>query len=110
MNAVITRSGDALARIGGEEFAILLPATCEAAAWQVAERVRQAVSDLHIAHAASKVGHQVTISIGLAQLEFGHTTRFDALFDAADQALYRAKKNGRNRVESSLSQPLQGVA
>jgi len=110
MNTAITRSGDALARIGGEEFAILLPATSEAAAWQVAERVRLAVSALHIAHAASHAGPHVTISIGLAQLEFGRTNQFDTLFDAADQALYRAKKNGRNRIESSLSPSPQSVS
>jgi diguanylate cyclase (GGDEF)-like protein len=104
MNTAITRSGDALARIGGEEFAILLPATSEAAAWQVAERVRLAVSDLHIPHAASKAGSHVTISMGLAQLEIGCTSHFDALFEAADQALYRAKANGRNRIESTAQE------
>ena len=99
MSATITRSGDALARIGGEEFAILLPATSEAAAWQVADRLRTAVVDLHIAHPASAAGPWVTISIGLAQMQPGRTKDFDALFDAADQALYRAKANGRNRIE-----------
>jgi diguanylate cyclase (GGDEF)-like protein len=101
MNAAIARSGDAVARIGGEEFAILLPATPTQAAWQVAERVRLAVEELRIAHATSRVGPHVTISVGLAQLEIGRTPDFDTLFDAADQALYRAKQNGRNRVESS---------
>lgn len=100
MNTAIIRSGDALARIGGEEFAILLPATNAAAAWQVAERVRQAVADLHIAHAASAAGAWVTISVGLAQLEAGYTPDFDALFEEADQALYRAKEKGRNRIET----------
>lgn len=99
MNAAVARSGDALARIGGEEFAILLPATSAPAAWQVAERVRQAVADLRIPHAASHVGPHVTISIGLAQLEVGRTPDFDTLFEAADQALYQAKLKGRNRVE-----------
>lgn len=100
MNDAITRSGDALARIGGEEFAILLPATDLAAACQVAERVRLAVFDLHIAHAASTTGPYVTISMGVAQLVIGQTSHFGALFDRADQALYRAKANGRDRVES----------
>ena len=102
MNSVITRSGDALARIGGEEFAILLPATHAAAAWQVAQRVRLAVSELHLPHAASSTGPFVTLSIGLAQLELGRTPHFEALFDEADQALYQAKAEGRNRVCSSL--------
>lgn len=101
MNTAIIRSGDGLARIGGEEFAILLPATSATAALQVAERVRQAVADLRIAHAASGVGPWVSISVGLAQLEAGRTPDFDALFEAADQALYRAKEKGRNRIEFS---------
>jgi len=63
--------------------------------------VRLAVEELRIAHATSRVGPHVTISVGLAQLEIGRTPDFDTLFDAADQALYRAKQNGRNRVESS---------
>ena len=100
MNGAIARSGDALARIGGEEFAVLLPATTTAAAWQVAERLRSAVADLRIPHAGSQFGPWVTISIGLSQLEPGQTHHFEALFDAADQALYRAKANGRNRIES----------
>jgi diguanylate cyclase (GGDEF)-like protein len=98
MNSAITRSGDALARIGGEEFAILLPATHAAAAWQVAQRVLLAVCELRMPHAASNAGPFVTVSIGLAQLEFGRTLHFEALFDEADQALYRAKAEGRNRV------------
>lgn len=101
MNTAIIRSGDGLARIGGEEFAILLPATSATAALQVAERVRQAVADLRIAHAASGVSPWVSISVGLAQLEAGRTPDFDALFEAADQALYRAKEKGRNRIEFS---------
>jgi diguanylate cyclase (GGDEF)-like protein len=105
MQSVITRSGDVLARIGGEEFTVLMPNTSEVDAWRVAERVRAAVSGLRLAHAASTVGPSVTISIGLAQLHLESATDFDALFDAADQALYRAKENGRNRVESS-SPPL----
>ena len=110
MNSAIARSGDALTRIGGEEFAILLPATNEAAALQVAERVRLAVSEMQIAHAASISGAHVTISIGVAQLRFGRITHFDALFEAADQALYRAKENGRNRIEASLAAPQSGMA
>lgn len=110
MNSAIARSGDAVARIGGEEFAILLPATPADAAWQVAERLRQAVAELGIAHAASPVGPHVSISIGLAQLEVGRTPDFDTLFEAADQALYRAKAQGRNRTVSSNARNLPDPA
>lgn len=102
MQSVVTRSGDVLARIGGEEFTVLLPNTGEVDARQVAERLRVAVSDLQLAHVASKTGSHVTISVGLAQLDLEGVTDFEALFDAADQALYRAKEKGRDRVESSL--------
>ena len=101
MQSVITRTGDVLARIGGEEFIVLMPNTSEVDARRVAERVRAAVSGLHLAHAASTVGPHVTISIGLAQLPMRDMAHFDALFEAADQALYRAKEKGRDRVESS---------
>ncbi|MDR3369878.1 GGDEF domain-containing protein [Rhodoferax sp.] len=106
---VISRSGDVLARIGGEEFAVMLPNTSEPDAWQVAERLRVAVSDLRLAHAASETGSHVTISIGLAQLLPRYGTDFEALFEAADQALYRAKSKGRDRIESSLPPIPQGV-
>jgi len=109
IRSVITRSGDVLARIGGEEFTVLMPNTSEIDAWHVAERVRIAVSALHLAHAAPKAGSHVTISIGLAQLKPRDMPHFDALFEAADQALYRAKKKGRNRVESSLPPMPEGV-
>ena len=65
---------------------------------------------MQIAHAASISGAHVTISIGVAQLRFGRITHFDALFEAADQALYRAKENGRNRIEASLAAPQSGMA
>lgn len=102
MQSVITRSGDVLTRIGGEEFTVLLPNTIQTDAWMVAERLRAAVSGLQLVHAAAKPRSIVTISVGLAQLQLESATDFEALFDTADQALYRAKKKGRDRVESSL--------
>ncbi len=101
MLQAVPRGGDALARIGGEEFAVLLPATTQASAWMVAERLRLAVANLHLAHAQSSVAPWDTVSIGLAQLQPGQHTCFEDLFEAADQALYRAKEAGRNRAVSS---------
>ncbi len=98
LRASLRRAGDMVARIGGEEFAVLLPAATQETALKLAEYFRQAVAELAILHAASGVAKHVTISIGLAVLEADGVDTFDALFKQADQALYRAKAGGRNRV------------
>lgn len=83
-----TRNTDqTAARYGGEEFLLTLPSTGLEGAGIVAERIREAIS--------AELG--ITVSIGLAEFQPGISR--DALVDAADQALYRAKENGRNRVE-----------
>ena len=79
---------------------MLLPATRTDAACQVAERVRQAITALNIPHASSVVGGFVSVSIGVAEFDATRMTHFNALFEAADQALYRAKARGRNRIET----------
>jgi diguanylate cyclase (GGDEF)-like protein len=92
------RPGHLAARIGGEEFVVLLPNTEEAGATQVAERMRASVAALNLTHAGSALGH-VTISIGVATrrpIELEEET--SSLMDAADSALYQAKAAGRNTV------------
>lgn len=91
------RATDLVARLGGEEFAILLPATDAAHAAQIADRLRLAVARLGIEHKDSDTAAHVTISLGLAQLDPGRTSTFDDLFMQADAALYEAKAAGRNR-------------
>jgi len=92
------RAGDLVARIGGEEFAVLLPGTTAEVATQLANRLLEAVFALAIPHRDSEVAAHVTVSIGLAQLNAENTDNFSALFEQADQALYQAKSDGRNRV------------
>ena len=98
MRSSVGRAGDLVARIGGEEFAVLLPATDEPTARALAERLRLSVIELAIPHQDSGVAPYVTISIGIALFDHNLIDNFDALFDLADQALYRAKANGRNQV------------
>lgn len=90
-----------LARLGGEEFALLLPASPAAGAREVAERVRAAVADLAIPHPASSVAPHVTVSVGTATVVPAKDDARTLLFELADSALYRAKRSGRNRVESA---------
>ena len=89
-----TRSTDLVARIGGEEFAMILVGDIEGAA-HIAEQARRAVAALEIAHADTPSG-LVTASFGVACMVPAGDTRI--IIEAADQALYAAKRAGRNRV------------
>ena len=95
--ASVARDTDIIARLGGEEFGLIFPHTSVQQASHIAERVRSAVAALRCDVAgASQI--KVTISIGLARL--ADRTGLDAALHAADVALYAAKGNGRNRVET----------
>lgn len=90
------RQHDLIGRIGGEEFAGLLPGTSLEAAVQVAERIRGGVAALDLDDLVP--GLRVTISLGVAALD-RQDADFASLLDRADKALYRAKESGRDRVE-----------
>lgn len=92
------RPGDRAARYGGEEFLCLLPDCDAAAAQAVAERIRSLVAG-HLFHRGTEK-IPVTISIGTAT-ELSPSADYQKLIEKADQALYQAKRNGRNRVETS---------
>jgi diguanylate cyclase (GGDEF)-like protein len=99
-----TRQGDVVGRIGGEEFALLLPDTDGTAALVVAERVRAGIAEMRVP-ATDKRGQPVTIegrttSVGIAGGLDG-TAELDALLHAADAALYEAKVGGRNQIKVS---------
>ncbi len=98
MATAARRPGDLAARIGGEEFAFLLPNTSEIDAGVIAERVREDIESLHIAHPDSPISEWVTISLGAAELAPNAHNIPEDLIKAADAALYRAKHEGRNRV------------
>ncbi len=94
---VFQRSGDTVARFGGEEFAVILPETNNHSAFEMAERLRRTVEEHKIEHAGSS--HQVvTVSIGCSTVVAERDANMSTLIEAADQALYEAKRAGRNRV------------
>ncbi|MDY0137844.1 MAG: diguanylate cyclase [Thiomicrospira sp.] len=99
LRSVIKRPGDLLARYGGEEFAVILPETSEQGALKVAEDLRAAVEAMHFAHQYSEVADHVTISVGVASNEHDQGQCMHSLLQRADQALYQAKKAGRNQVK-----------
>jgi two-component system cell cycle response regulator len=92
------RAYDSAARYGGEEFVLVIPGTPLAGGVMVAERLRQAVLDFSFPPPMEDL--TVTISAGVATYPSPLVDNVDSLFRQADEALYRAKQNGRNRVET----------
>jgi diguanylate cyclase (GGDEF)-like protein len=88
------RDGDVFGRIGGEEFAALLPATDEPAAWKLAETIRQAIEQTPLNHHGDRI--HITVSIGLMSAPLTGDN-MEHLMQCADKVMYRAKNSGRNR-------------
>lgn len=100
VSSSLRRPTDLAARYGGEEITVLLVDTDLSGASEVAEKIRQAVFDLQIAHAGSS-HHFVTVSIGVAATTPIPGHKAAKLLAAADGAMYRAKNDGRNRIAYS---------
>lgn len=116
--AALHRPGELVARYGGEEFSVILPACDQQTALRFADKLLKAVADLHIPHAASDTASEVTISLGVASLTLDCASLAEqnparngpcpavescgegaaTLIAAADEALYQAKRAGRNRA------------
>ncbi|WP_310198605.1 GGDEF domain-containing protein [Pseudomonas hunanensis] len=97
------QNGELFARLGGEEFVVIIPGLAPERAKFTAERLRRAVQDLHLTHADPRL--QITVSIGLDGCTADTPApSLDVLLARADKALYRAKAHGRNRVEQAEAQ------
>ena len=101
LSETLGRPRDIVARYGGEEFVVILPDTALKGASSVAETMRDKVESLGIVHHKSRAGKVVTISLGVATITPSRNSEGVTLISAADQALYQAKKEGRNRVKLS---------
>lgn len=93
------RAGDIAARYGGEEFSAIFPSTDIAGAILLAEKIRVGIEELAIPHYKPTDGSVITVSIGVASASPQRPIEAIRLLECADKALYKAKNNGRNRVE-----------
>ncbi|MET0072003.1 MAG: diguanylate cyclase [Candidatus Thiodiazotropha sp.] len=98
IKASLQRGGDLCARFGGEEFIVILPNTDLAGGEKVARRIQREIAAQAIAHPDSPIGEFISLSFGLAA-DVGEYPSQDYLIKRADDALYRSKQSGRNRIE-----------
>lgn len=95
---VLSRPADLVARFGGEEFVVILPETGSDGAILVAQKISTAIEQLAIAHGGSYLsGQKITVSLGISTEYLPSQTSPRALIERADQALYEAKRRGRNQ-------------
>mgnify|MGYP001800309026 CR=1 FL=1 len=93
----VKRSTDLVARYGGEEFAIVLPNTSSAGVEQVAIEIQQEIKSLEITHSCSEVSELINLSLVIAVIISTENLHPDMLVAAADQGLFQAKYEGRDR-------------
>jgi diguanylate cyclase (GGDEF)-like protein len=103
LQGALRRPGDLVARYGGEEFAVLLPGIDSVGAMLVAARMQEAVAALALQHDGRQVA--VTCSIGVHSVASRSDCSVGDVISSADQALYAAKREGRNRVVASVHRP-----
>lgn len=105
LQAHMQRATDMVVRYGGEEFMLILPETDQAGARQVAETARSAIEALGIPHDEAPTYRQITVSLGCATTVPGGNSTLEQLMFSADEAMYEAKRNGRNRVHTADGKP-----
>lgn len=99
LQSFVRRPLDVFARYGGEEFAAILYDVDARQARELADRMRRGISDLNIEHRGSRICAMVTISVGVAAIAPAGPRKSRGALQLADEALYKAKSQGRNRVE-----------
>jgi diguanylate cyclase (GGDEF)-like protein len=98
IKSALKRPGDVLARVGGEEFGLVLPDTPKEGALHVAELIRGVVESLQIEHNHSVTAKVVTISVGVSTALPTNKSKPESICGVADKALYASKESGRNKV------------
>ncbi|AFQ43330.1 sensor domain-containing diguanylate cyclase [Desulfosporosinus meridiei] len=98
LRTIVGRAPDIVARYGGEEFVVILPETDKNGAKSLGERIRKAVEELAIPHAASDIAECVTVSLGVVTVYTNRLASPEKVVSLADEALYCAKKGGRNQI------------
>jgi two-component system cell cycle response regulator len=101
-----SRASDYCYRYGGEEFLLFFTEQDAQGAGSVAERLRAAVEDLDIVHEKNQPFAKVTLSIGLARFTATKADEVDACLKRADDALYRSKDEGKNRITTAYQEPM----
>jgi len=110
LKSKLTRSSDAIFRIGGEEFALLFKVPDEKEAFDTVDGIRNAIEALKIPHANSKKSRYLTISCGLEVLTAEHNINVQQAYKSCDQLLYKAKHAGRNKTSHSCQLHLANPA
>lgn len=95
-----SRLSDFVARYGGEEFVVIFPDTSIQGAYAIAQSIRQDIENLKIPHTTSSTAENITVSIGVSSALVGNKNQILKLLEGADDALYHAKSDGRNRVST----------
>lgn len=99
----VRRTGELVARFGGEEFVMLLPGSTLAQACETAQKCLDLIHQARILHGESPIGQYLTISIGVASFQQGTNVEISHILNAADNAMYRGKSCGRDRFEIATS-------
>jgi diguanylate cyclase (GGDEF)-like protein len=97
VDGVVSRAADLVFRYGGEEFGAVLPDTVFSGAVLIAERIRDAIAAIQVPHAASPTAEYLTASLGVASVNCRNFASPEEVIALADEQLYRAKSEGRNR-------------